>query len=227
MGRTSDARQRLIEAACRLFQARGYGAVGVKDICAQAGVNKGSFYHFFPSKQELAIAAIEHYWDDSERQMSVALEADAPPLKRIERFLDWHYNDQRCARLPESGCLEGCTLGNLALELSAREEPIRQALDSAFQKWVGRLKPVLADAMEAGDIERRDPAALAREMIAYLEGATLLAKTHNDIRMLKALRSGVARLLGVRADDEGPAGASASRLRGRKKAAGLKVSAGR
>ena len=71
MGRTSNARSRLLETAMQLMYARGYSAVGVQEICAQAGVNKGSFYHFFPSKQALILAVIEahgqrlrHIWED-------------------------------------------------------------------------------------------------------------------------------------------------------------------
>lgn len=59
MGRTSDAKDRLIAAAMELMYARGYTAVGVQEICDRAGVNKGSFYHFFPSKQALVLAVIE------------------------------------------------------------------------------------------------------------------------------------------------------------------------
>ncbi len=57
----SDTKQRLIETATDLFLGKGYGAVGTVEICSGAGVNKGTFYHFFPSKSDLLIAAIKHY----------------------------------------------------------------------------------------------------------------------------------------------------------------------
>jgi AcrR family transcriptional regulator len=66
MGRSSNAKQRLILTALQLIQERSYGAVGVDLICKQAGVNKGSFYYFFPSKSDLAIAALESYWQEFE-----------------------------------------------------------------------------------------------------------------------------------------------------------------
>ena len=62
MGRTSDARERLIASAIDLIGARSYRAVSVDDLCAHAGVNKGSFYHFFPAKRDLALAAIDLQW---------------------------------------------------------------------------------------------------------------------------------------------------------------------
>ncbi|HTO08336.1 MAG TPA: helix-turn-helix domain-containing protein, partial [Myxococcota bacterium] len=63
MGRTSDARERLIDEASRLFHARSYESVGVQELCDAAEVNKGSFYHFFPSKEDLAAAVIDAQWE--------------------------------------------------------------------------------------------------------------------------------------------------------------------
>lgn len=56
--RSSDARQRLIDSATELFHVRSYGGVSVEALCRHADVRKGSFYHFFPSKRDLALAAI-------------------------------------------------------------------------------------------------------------------------------------------------------------------------
>ena len=61
MGRTSDARERLVESCQALMHEKGYTAVGVGEVCSRAGVNKGSFYHFFPSKQDLALTVIDQF----------------------------------------------------------------------------------------------------------------------------------------------------------------------
>ena len=85
MGRTSDARERLIEAAGDLWHRRSYTDVGVGEICAEAGVQKGSFYHFFPSKQDLALAVIDDRWEHGDRATDQrpddvrAAAAGAPP----------------------------------------------------------------------------------------------------------------------------------------------------
>ena len=63
MGRVSDAKPRLLEAAIDLVWSRSYGAVTVDDICAAAGVKKGSFYYFFKSKDELVAAALDAKWE--------------------------------------------------------------------------------------------------------------------------------------------------------------------
>ena len=62
MGRTSDARERLVAAALELFSERAYSSVGVAEISARAGVQKGSFYYFFPSKEALALAVTDEHW---------------------------------------------------------------------------------------------------------------------------------------------------------------------
>ena len=70
MGRTSNARERLIESASELWHSRSYADVGVNEICEHAGVRKGSFYHFFASKQDLALAVIDSFWSRARRACS-------------------------------------------------------------------------------------------------------------------------------------------------------------
>src|ERR671919_3168620 len=89
MGRTSDARERLVAAAVELFYARGYQGVGIDDLCERAGVRKGSFYYFFPSKRDLVLAALDQRWKLAKEYMvAPILSGDAPPLERIRRFFE-------------------------------------------------------------------------------------------------------------------------------------------
>ena len=64
MGRTSDAKERLLDAALDLIWERSYGDVTIDAICEKAGVKKGSFYYFFDSKSELAAAALQSDWEN-------------------------------------------------------------------------------------------------------------------------------------------------------------------
>ena len=86
MGRTSDARDRLIQAAKDLTYARGYTAVGIKDICEEAGVQKGSFYHFFPTKRDLLLAVIDAHVEWLQAIVAEAAQPDLRPLERIRRL---------------------------------------------------------------------------------------------------------------------------------------------
>ena len=87
MGRTSDAKARLLESAMELMYARGYTAVGVQEICEHAGVNKGSFYYFFPSKRTLALEVIDAYGQHVRDMWQDAMAADGPLLERLQRYL--------------------------------------------------------------------------------------------------------------------------------------------
>ena len=80
MGRTSDARENLIHSAIELIGNRSYNAVGVQELCEHAGVKKGSFYHFFPSKRHLTLEAIDTIWQVYKGEM---LEPYAAPGSRL------------------------------------------------------------------------------------------------------------------------------------------------
>ena len=83
----ADTQQRILDSARELIYARSYADVGVAAICEHAGVKKGSFYHFFPSKRELTLAVLDAYYADlKENLIDKAFADDVPPLARLERF---------------------------------------------------------------------------------------------------------------------------------------------
>src|SRR5215467_8224422 len=89
MGRPSDARQRLIGAAREVIYAHSYEAVTVDELCATAGVTKSSFYHFFSSKQELVLVALDSQWQWFEQTFLRPTFLDhLPPQEQIVRFFD-------------------------------------------------------------------------------------------------------------------------------------------
>src|SRR5688572_29761654 len=94
MPRTSDAKQRLMDAARNLIWERSYGATSVDDICARADVRKGSFYQFFKSKSDLEIAALEADWQIRKPLYNEIFAPTVPPLRRIENFCDFIYERQ-------------------------------------------------------------------------------------------------------------------------------------
>ena len=133
MGRTSDAREKLIESAVELIHSRSYSEVGVNELCQHAGVKKGSFYHFFPSKQDLTLAALDRFTDMFRREFSgPAFAGDLPASERIQQVFEVMYNHQRTT-FDATGHVWGCPVGNLALELSTQDEPIRQKVQQVFE----------------------------------------------------------------------------------------------
>jgi TetR/AcrR family transcriptional regulator, transcriptional repressor for nem operon len=195
MGRTSDARERLIDAAVGMIRARSYASVSVDDLCRGAGVRKGSFYHFFPSKRDLALAALDAWWETTRREvLEPAFQPDVPPLQRIERAFQ-RATRQQARNKERGGHFQGCPFGNLALELSAQDEAIRTRLEAAFDGFAGYFETALKEARSAGQIAAdTDVRATAQALLAYLYGSILLAKTADDVAVMERLATQALRL---------------------------------
>ncbi len=194
MGRTSDARNRLIKSAIELLHARSYGDVGVSELCEHAGVKKGSFYHFFPSKRDLALAALDDLAVYYARVLyEPAFADDLPPLERIQRLFDLVY-EYHSSLKEVAGRMEGCHFGNLALELSTQDEMIRQKIKQIFEAGVSLFENALQDAVASGDLPEIDTSIAAHALQAYLEGVILLAKTWNDPEIIRRLAQGAVQL---------------------------------
>ena len=187
MTQVHDTRQRLLDTAQKLFYARSYEDVGVQEICQEAGVKKGSFYHFFPSKRDLTLAILDESWKRyRETVLAQVFARDLPPLKRIERLLDSQYRHHKAVK-DETGQVLGCPYGNLAGEMSTQDEVIRGRLKRIFRDLEAPIEEVLDEAMAAGDLAELDSRATAGAMVAYLEGLTLIAKTWNDPEVIRTL----------------------------------------
>jgi len=187
MSSQPDTYDRILEAARELIHARSYADVGVASICEQAKVKKGSFYHFFPSKQALTLAVLDSYYADMKLHfLDQAFSKSLAPMDRFQRMIELTYQFQSQVK-QERGHLLGCPFGNLAAELATQDEPIRQKVDAIFSKLQTGLSETLQDAMDAGALPKMDVAATAQAMLAYFEGVTLLAKTHNDPEILRQL----------------------------------------
>ena len=188
MSRTSDTEERLVDAASALWHSRSYADVGVSEICDVADVRKGSFYHFFSSKQELAVAVIDRRWnEDFERIVMPALDAGESPLGRIRALLVGIAHE--VGRLTEVlGSVPGCPYGNLAVELSTIDDAVRARLELLFANQQQLLAALLDDAVEAGEVPfGTGTDEVARAMIAYVEGVLLMSKNANDVSVAERL----------------------------------------
>src|SRR5271166_3932043 len=124
MGRTTtDTKQKLIDTALELIWKSSYGSVSVDDICKAADVKKGSFYHFFPSKVDLAIAAMEESYK-SLKPLYENFSPESAPVKRFERLAEFVYESQSQAAF-KYGMVCGCPCASLGSEMAGQEAGIR------------------------------------------------------------------------------------------------------
>lgn len=169
--RVKDTRERIVEAAARLFHEQGYAATGVAAILREAGVNSGSLYHFFSSKDALLEGVLQWYLERLGSHIMRPIEAAEPdPLARVFRLLDWYRRF-----LVDHDCRLGCPIGNLALEVSDTRPELRHLLDLNFQNWAAILRDWLEEAGPAlpGDCDRD---SLARLVLAVTEGGLMQAR---------------------------------------------------
>jgi TetR/AcrR family transcriptional repressor of nem operon len=169
----TDARTKLLDAALSVIRTKGYSASSVDEMCAAAGVTKGAFFHHFRSKDELGVAAADHW-----SEMTGALFADAPyhkhkdPLDRVLAYVDF-----RKALLKGSVPEFTCLVGTMVQEIFETNPDIRRACDASISGHAATLEADIAEAKKKYGIKAAwTPASLALHTQAVLQGAFILAK---------------------------------------------------
>jgi TetR/AcrR family transcriptional regulator, transcriptional repressor for nem operon len=172
-----DTRPRILRAAFQLFHEQGYHATGVATILREAGVNPGSLYHFFPSKEALLVAVLEFalvllrpaVMDPAERRTN-------DPVERVFELLQQYREGMHAW-----GCKMGCPIGNLALEVADDNAPARQLIHQNFENWALAVRKWLDDAGDRlpSDLDRTQ---LARFVLTVLEGGLMQARAAGDLR---------------------------------------------
>ncbi|MEJ1974359.1 MAG: TetR/AcrR family transcriptional regulator [Lacunisphaera sp.] len=200
MGRTSDANERLMDAALDLIWEESYGAVTIDDICNRAEVKKGSFYYFFKSKSELAIAALERLWNvESKPKMDSLFSPSVEPLARIAAYMNFIYASQEEIRT-KHGRVLGCPVVSVGSETCACTEAsaIGSKIREMFSRKSRYYESAIRDALAEGSIEPCDPAEKAIAMTGLIEGTLTQARILNDLSVLKSLPDLVLRVLGAK-----------------------------
>jgi len=197
MGRT-DTKQTLIDTALDLIWKNSYGSVSVDDICKAAGVKKGSFYHFFPSKVDLAIAAMEESQRALKPRYDEIFSPASPPVERFAQLADFMVEKQEEAAL-KYGRVCGCPCAALGSEMAGQEDGIRAKFEEVAHRQERYYENALRDMIAEGLLPATtDVKVTAQEIYAYFLGQTMIARIQNDLDTLKRdLKPGLLRLLGV------------------------------
>lgn len=196
MGRTSDARQRLVQATIDLIWQSSYGRVGVDAICERAGVKKGSFYHFFASKDELVVAALDAHWSTRRVDLDRIFSPTVPPLERLRAYFA-HICERQTIVRQKYGRVLGCFHHSVGSECIQAAPEIAAKVQSVVGMYRMYLETTLRDAMATGLIRGGDPAAHARTLLAFIEGALTQARIHDDPDLLRNLEATGLALVGL------------------------------
>jgi TetR/AcrR family transcriptional repressor of nem operon len=166
----------MLAAAKALMLAQGYGGTTVDAICERAGLTKGSFYHFFKSKEDLGLAVLEWSLGKGGKLLAGGPHAAmADPVQRAFAFLD---HVEACGTELWS---EGCLLGTYASELSSTNDRVQATVARMFREvgayFSSELAPFVAAAPQ-GSLP--DAEVLGEQFLAQLEGAIILGKAYRD-----------------------------------------------
>ncbi len=197
MGRTSDARQRLMDAAYHLICEYSYGAVTIDAICERAAVKKGSFYYFFESKSDLAVAAIDAWWHGREIVIAKIFSSTTPPVERLRQYLNF-VTDVQMKSYEQSGQILGCPLFTLGAEICLQDERIHARILEFVGAGLKTFSHTIAEAQAADDLPQGDPLVLARTMLGVYEGILTLARIERRPDAVRRLSQDVLAAIGVR-----------------------------
>ena len=167
------SKEKLLDATIKVVRTKGYNATRIEDVCAEAGVTKGSFFHHFKSKDDLALAAVEHW-----KAGSGKLFANAPyhlptdPLDRVLAYVDFR-KTILTGELPQSTCFAG----TMVQETYATNPRLQAACESSICGHAKTLEADIEAAMRKyGVTEDVTAESLALHMQCVLQGAFILAK---------------------------------------------------
>lgn len=195
----NGTRQKLVDTAKKLIWTSSYGAVSVDDICRTADVKKGSFYHYFPSKQDLALAAMEEYYHYKvEAVMKPVFAANKSFRQQTDDMIEAILRDNR-QNLQDLGCVCGCPLAALGSEMIGQEEQvIREKVEEIFNRCREIFIDAIKTAVQNKEIPAVDPKGKAEEVHDFITGLMIMARIHNSLDGLERdLRPGLLRILGL------------------------------
>jgi TetR/AcrR family transcriptional repressor of nem operon len=177
----AETRHRLLRTGAEILCEQSFASMGVEFVLKRAGLSKGSFYHFFASKELFGLEVIAHYAEFFNRRLNRTLKSDGTPaLERLRR-----YTEDGMEGMARFDFKRGCLIGNLMQELAATHPVFRQAITEVLLGWENRITDCLEQAIAEGDLpDSLNVRPYAEFFWTGWEGALMQAKRHQTVEPL-------------------------------------------
>jgi len=176
-----DTRADILKVGTDIIARQGFNATGIDAVLKAAGVPKGSFYHYFASKEAFGLAVLDSFAERYGNKLDEFFgDENTPHLQRLRNYLDYSME-----RLVKNQYAKGCLAGNLGQELADQHESFRLRIEEIFQDWQRRFAACFRNAQLAGEIPTTMPPELLAEFLLNgLEGAVLRVKVVKSLKPL-------------------------------------------
>jgi TetR/AcrR family transcriptional repressor of nem operon len=179
--RDNDTRERILAAGATLCGQKGFNGCGLNEVLQLAGVPKGSFYHYFRSKEDFGVALIERARDAHLDELRPLLaDRRMSPVARLRAIFA-----QAREECEATGPTVECLIPKLALETASLSDPVHAAVKCAYQQWSAIMAQVIREGQAAGEISRKhDADRLANVLVMLWEGAAIRMQIDRNIAPL-------------------------------------------
>jgi len=191
-------KQKILETAMSLIWQSSYERVSVDDICAQAEVKKGSFYHYFDSKIALLREAMEYFYSNIQPVFDEIFSSQKTPLIRIKDYCNLAVQMQKELKRQHNRVC-GCPFSSIGSEISAEHKDIHTIVSKVFTYKKSLFEQTLKDMQRSGDMIRdEDISGKVEKIYTYIIGTMMMARIQNDISILENhMHTGILEILNI------------------------------
>jgi TetR/AcrR family transcriptional repressor of nem operon len=204
MTEITETKKKLLEKAIELIWKSSYKNVGVNEICKQAGVTKGSFYHYFESKAQLFKQASEYHWQNNIIMLDEVFSPRYSPLEQLENLINFLIQKQEKSDSGDSNPVSGCPIFSSASQVGSGEEEIRETgmlMSSKATKYNESLIRNLSSQGCLQECDINDHEQTARLLYQYVQGLLLYGRVFRSLDIVKKdIRIGIYRIIGLKTE---------------------------
>lgn len=200
MSKQSDTKNKLMETAIELIWQSNYSNVGVAEICKQAGVTKGSFYHYFETKADLFYEASAHHWECKKAILDEIFSPSYTSLEQLENLITYILGKQDCNLSDGANPVSGCPIFTAGGQAGSGEDKVRQAAiemsERAIKYDLALVKNLKADGYLNSDVE---PEQTARMIFQYIMGLLIYGRVLHSLESVKQdIREAIYRIIDLK-----------------------------